>query len=92
MIGLGRWLHRQGRAEEAILLFERAMKRIEYDGVLPARRLDVLVSLAKHYERTSRDYQRALDMTLQALEIAEKEEFRRREARLRRKLGQGSFV
>lgn len=88
MVGLGRWLYREGRREEAIALFERAITRIEYDRLPEARRLDVLLALAKHHEHATRDLARALAMTEQALEISGKQEWIRREARIRRKLNQ----
>ncbi len=92
MIGLGRWLHKEGRRDEAITLLERALKRLEYDRLPPERRLDTLLTLAKHYEHKMQDYPRALEMTLQALELSSKDEIHRRAARLQRKIDQRALL
>jgi uncharacterized protein len=46
-----------------------------------------LEALARHYEHNERDCRRALEMTLAALEQAESAPLRRREARLRKRIG-----
>lgn len=51
-----------------------------------AFRLAALEELAKHYEHRQRDYARALEMTLEALEIEDSEPMRRRKLRLERRL------
>ncbi len=92
MVGLGRWLLREGRTEEAVRLFERAMQRVEYDRLPVARKLELLLTLAKHHERVTRDYARALLCTQQARELSSAAEWQRREARLRRKLSQSALA
>jgi len=85
MIGVGRWLQRQGQTPEAIELFERAYARPEF-GRLPKRRqYDVLVELTKHFERTLKDASRALEFAVEARLASDSAEARRREERLRKK-------
>jgi hypothetical protein len=45
------------------------------------------VEIAKHYERREKNPRAALEATLEALAIAESVELRRREERLRRRVG-----
>jgi uncharacterized protein YprB with RNaseH-like and TPR domain len=88
MVGLGRWLIAQGQREDAVPLFESAIATIEFDHLATARRRDVFVHLAKHYEHRQGDYTRALDMALEALAIDNSDVHTKRVDRLRRKLSQ----
>lgn len=47
--------------------------------------------LAKHYEHRGRDYATALEMTRQALNLADSPELRRREQRLQKRIGRRSL-
>jgi uncharacterized protein YprB with RNaseH-like and TPR domain len=88
MVGLGRWLIAQGQGEEAVPLFEAAIRTIEFDRLAAARRRDVFTHLAKHYEHRRRDCARALEMALEAAALDDAEVHRRRVERLRRKVSQ----
>lgn len=45
-----------------------------------------LIELAKHYEHHARDYPRAMELTLAAIDLSDTAELRHREARLRRRM------
>lgn len=59
---------------------------VELSACRNAFRVAALEELAKHYEHRQRDHARALEMTLQALEIEDSEPVRRRKLRLERRL------
>ncbi|MDX2153979.1 MAG: ribonuclease H-like domain-containing protein [Bryobacteraceae bacterium] len=117
MIGLGRWLQRQEKHEEALPLLRRALQSGLPDDLLfrtmwdiaalerkcgrPAaalalysdlagcrnpHRTAALEELAKHYEHREKNHAMALEMTRAALELADSESLRRREARLARRV------
>ncbi len=88
MVGLGRWMVRRGEKEEAVRLFEQAIRRTEFDQLPDSRRRDVFLELTKHYEHRQNDVEKALNMAMEVIAIEENEEHRRRVARLRRKLNQ----
>ena len=88
MVGLARWLLRRGNREAALPLLEQAIMRIEFDRLPPARRRDVFLELAKHYERGERNWIKALEMAEEAAQLDGRAPQQRRIARLRRKLGQ----
>ncbi len=72
---------RGGRPEAALaVLRDLAESRNPYRG-------RAMEALARHYERGERDYRRALEMTLAALGVSESAPLRRREARLRKRIG-----
>lgn len=71
---------RRGNAAGALALFE------ELAGCRNRHQVAALTELAKHYEHVERDYSRALEYTMQALEIAAAPELERRRERLRRRL------
>ncbi len=118
LVGLARWLAAKDRADEALVLFRRAVrmglpdhllfqtlweiaateKRLgRKDAALATfaelaesrnpYRVRALEALAKHYEHRERNYAMALEMTRTALAIEDSAEFRRREARLKARLG-----
>ncbi len=91
MVGLARWLISRGDRDAARPLLERAITRTEFDRLPEAQRRDAFVELAKHYERADRNFERALDMALEAALLDDREPHQRRVARLRRKLGQISL-
>lgn len=88
MVGLGRWLVAQGRRAEAVPLFESAIATIEFDRLPAARRRDVFLHLAKHYEHGLGDFARALEMALEAVALDASGAGQNRIARLRRKVSQ----
>lgn len=64
-----------------------ALERLHDLAACPnAFRCPALIELAKHYEHRARDYARAMELTLAAIELGDTAELRRREARLRRRL------
>ncbi|MCX6598774.1 MAG: ribonuclease H-like domain-containing protein [Acidobacteria bacterium] len=86
MVGIARWLKKQGQAAEAIELLERAHSRPgEFMHLPAARQYEALVELAKHYERTRKEPARALEFAIEARLMNGCDEARRREERLRRK-------
>lgn len=92
MVGVGRWLHREGRVDEALALFERAIARHEWDRVPLARRIDALVALAKHYEHKRRDISKAIEHAEHAHAISRQPDLEKRVRRLRAKLDQKRLV
>ncbi len=92
LVGLGRWLQARGDRSEAIPLFERAIKRMEFDRLPVSRRRDVFVELAKHYEHVCNDPGRALEMALEVAMIDDADVHHRRIARLERRLTQRSLT
>lgn len=92
LVGLGRWLLTQGQREQATRLFESAIATIEFDRLPEARRRDVFVHLAKHYEHVARDLTRALQMAEEAAAVDASAAHARRVQRLRRKLSQQRLV
>lgn len=88
MVGLGRWLIAQGQRTEAVPLFESAIKTIEFDRLPAARRRDVFLHLAKHYEHSLGDLSRALEMALEVVASDDSEAHVKRVERIRRKLSQ----
>ncbi len=92
LVGLGRWLISKGDREEAASLYERAIATIEFDRLPQARRRDVYVHLAKHFEHRAKDTRRALDMAMEVLLLDEAAPHHRRVARLRHKISQGTLT
>ncbi len=70
---------RLGRADAALAVI------VELAGTRNPYRVRALEELAKHYEHTERNYSMALEMTRNALSIADTPEIRRREERLKRR-------
>ena len=72
---------RSGRLDEAMAVFgDLAQSRNPY-------RARALEALARHYEHGTRDYRAALEMTMAALALADSPQLRRREERLRKRIG-----
>src|SRR5262249_57207 len=78
-----------GRVEKKLEGYEAALA--VYTDLAAARnpyRAQALEELAKYYERRERNYAVALEMTRSALAIEESEPMRRREERLKKRVGQ----
>lgn len=88
MVGLGRWMVSRGERNDAIVLFEQAIQRVEFDRLPGLRRRDVFLELTKHYEHKQRNLEKAMAMALEILAIEDDEVHHRRVARLQRKLNQ----
>jgi len=89
MVGLGRWMLTRGEKEEAVQLFQQAIRQVEFDSLPETRRRDVFIELTKHYEHRLHDLEKALEMALEVLSIEDDAAHHRRVARLRKKLNQG---
>lgn len=75
---------RRGNAAGAVALFE------ELAGCSNRYQIAALTELAKYCEHAERDYSRALQYTMQALEISPAPELERRRERLKRRLAAGA--